>query len=107
GGEFVAPSDISQTAKKEQTKAISAAGAGVTLALIPQEAALLSFVQEHGKIKLSLRSSEDTQKETIKPADWDTLFQYLYPSKDGTQGSRPMVEVYRGLNKEIVPLKEK
>ncbi|MDP3732540.1 MAG: Flp pilus assembly protein CpaB, partial [Candidatus Omnitrophota bacterium] len=42
GGEFVAPSDISQTAKKEQTKAISAAGAGVTLALIPQEAALLS-----------------------------------------------------------------
>ena len=108
GGEFVAPSEISSTAKKEQTKAISAGSGTVTLALSPQEAALLSFVQEHGKIKLTLRSSEDTQKEAIKPADWDTLFQYLYPAKDGSvQGSRPMVEVYRGLSKEIVPLTEK
>ncbi len=108
GGEFVAPSEISSTAKKEQTKAISAGSGTVTLALSPQEAALFSFVQEHGKIKLTLRSSEDTQKEAIKPADWDTLFQYLYPAKEGgTQASRPVVEVYRGLNKEIVPLTEK
>jgi pilus assembly protein CpaB len=107
GGEFVAPSEMSQTAKKEQAKAISAGSGIVTFALSPQEAALLSFVQEHGKIKLTLRSSEDTQKEAIKPADWDTLFQYLYPSKEGGEGQRPVVEVYRGLNKEIVPLTEK
>jgi len=107
GGEFVAPSQMSQTAKKEQAKAISAGSGTVTLALSPQEAVLLSFVQEHGKIKLTLRSSEDTQKEAIKPADWDTLFQYLYPAKYGGEGQRPVVEVYRGLNKEIVPLTEK
>jgi len=108
GGEFVAPSEISSTAKKEQLKAAGAASGTITLALSPQEAVLLSFVQEHGKIKLTLRSSEDTQKETTKPADWDTLFQYLYPSREGgAEGQRPVVEVYRGLNKEIVPLSEK
>ncbi len=103
GGEFTFSPEI----KKEQAKATGAGSGTVTFALNPQEAALLSFVQEHGKIKLSLRSSEDTQKEAVKPADWDTLFQYLYPSKEGSQGSRPVVEVYRGLNKEIVPLTEK
>ncbi len=108
GGEFVAPSDISQAARKEQTKTISAGSQTVTLALSPQEAVLLSFVQEHGKIKLDLRSSEDTKQESIKPADWNTLLQYLYPSQEGVaQGKRPVVEVYRGLSKEIVPLTEK
>ena len=108
GGEFVAPSEISRTAKKEQAKAISAGSGTVTLALSPQEAALLSFVQEHGKIKLTLRSSEDTQKEAIKPADWDTLFQYLYPPTElGPEGRQPVVEVYHGLRKEIMPLSEK
>jgi len=108
GGEFVAPLEISQAAKKEQTRGISAGAGTVTLALGPQEAALLSFVQEQGKIKLALRSSEDTQKETIKPADWNTLLQYLYPSKEiGPEGKPRVVEIYRGLNREIVPLTEK
>jgi len=105
GGEFITER---QTKNKEQEKATSASSGTVTIALTPQEAVLLSFVQEHGKIKLALRSSEDTQKETIKPADWDTLFQYLYPGKEASpEGKRPVVEVYRGLNKEIVPLTEK
>jgi pilus assembly protein CpaB len=92
-----------------QTRATSAPAAKVvTLALSPQEAVLLSFVQEHGKIKLALRSSEDTKKEFIKPVDWDTLFEYLYPSReDGAEGSGPMVEIYRGLQKEVVPLSQK
>jgi len=106
GGEFT---PATEATKKEQAKLASVASATVTLALGPQEAALLSFVQEHGKIKLDLRSSEDNKKESIKPADWDTLFQYLYPSKEGavSEGKQPAVEVYRGLNKEIVPLREK
>lgn len=107
GGQFVVHPEGSEAEKKEQAKTSAASGT-VTLALSPQEAVLLSFVQEHGKIKLSLRSSQDTQKEAVKPADWDTLFQYLYPSKEGAdRGERPTVEIYRGLNKDIVPLTEK
>lgn len=109
GGEFTPLTEAAQAAKKEQAK-IASAGGTVTFALSPQEAALLSFVQEHGKIKLALRSAKDTQKETIKAADWDTLFQYLYPSREAgatATGQRPVVEVYRGLNKEVIPLAEK
>ncbi|MFH1269548.1 MAG: Flp pilus assembly protein CpaB [Candidatus Omnitrophota bacterium] len=106
GGEFVAPLESSGV-RKEQIKAPSAPSGTVTLALNPQEAVLLSFVQEHGKIKLALRSAEDNKKETVKPADWDALLQYLYPAKDGSVGGRPVVEIYRGLNKEVVPLSEK
>ena len=79
----------------------------VTLALKPQEAILLSFVQEHGKIKLSLRSSEDAKIESIKPADWDTLFEYLYPPRrPGLEEKQPVVEIYRGLHREVIPLSE-
>lgn len=105
GGEFTPQTD-SSSVKREQIKAPGVSGGTVTVALDPQEAVLLSFVQEHGKIKLSLRSAEDTRKETIKPADWDTLLQYLQPSKDGGAGGQQVVEIYRGLKKEVVPLSE-
>jgi pilus assembly protein CpaB len=108
GGEFVAsPAEAAAKAKGEQAKAPSVASGTVTLALDPQEAVLLSFVQEHGKVKLDLRSSEDTKQETVKAADWDTLIQYLYPAEAGAEGKRQVVEVYRGLNKELVPLVQK
>jgi len=107
GGEIVPSAGAGSSAKKEQAK-LSAPAGTVTLALDPQEAVLLSFVQEHGKIKLNLRSSEDTQKETIRPADWDTLFQYLSSGKEnGMGGQQPTVEVYRGLNREVIPLYDK
>jgi len=109
GSEFTSSSAASQQAKKEQpAKTANAATNAVTLALDPQEAVLLTFVQEHGKIKLNLRSSEDTQKETIKPADWDTLFHYLSSGQEGNvEGQQPTVEIYRGLNREVIPLYDK
>jgi len=93
-------------ASKSKTKENATAAQTVTFALTPQEAALLSFVQEHGKIKLALRSSQDTKVEAVAPADWDTLLNYLSTSqgeKAGLEG-QPVVEIYRGLQKEIVPL---
>ncbi|MDD5477947.1 MAG: Flp pilus assembly protein CpaB [Candidatus Omnitrophica bacterium] len=94
-------------ASKSKTKENAATAAQtVTFALTPQEAVLLSFVQEHGKIKLALRSSQDTKVEAVAPADWDTLLNYLSTSqgeKAGLEG-QPVVEIYRGLQKEIVPL---
>jgi len=81
---------------------------GITLAVTPEEAALLSFLQEHGKLRLILRSPEDTKIETIRPADWDTLLQYLSggETKAGA-GKATTVEIYRGLVKEVIPLSEK
>ncbi len=85
----------------------------ITLALNPQEANLLAFVQEQGKIRLTLRSPADSKVEPIQPASWDTLFRYVMPQQESVK-SEPKesfktpvveyVEVYRGLNKERVIL---
>jgi pilus assembly protein CpaB len=76
----------------------------VTLSLSPQEAALVSFIQEQGKIKLVTRSNSDLSQTEVEPVNWDNLFEYLYP-KAREQGKLPVtVEIYRGLQKEVVPL---
>ncbi len=98
-------------AKKEEKRG----GDSITLALSPQEANLLAFVQEQGKIRLSLRSPSDAKIEPVQPASWDSLFQYLVPREAGEpkakQETKPAepepgtyVEIYRGLNKEKIPL---
>lgn len=78
----------------------------ITLALDPQEANLIAFVQEQGKIKLILRSPSDTQIEPIQPASWDTFFQYIKPKQEEGQmrTKQPEIEIYRGLSKERIPL---
>lgn len=89
----------------------------ITVALSPQEASLMAFVQEQGKLRLTLRSPADAGIEPIQPASWDTLFRYIMPQQQpraeaGDKGvpqpmvveQGPTVEIYRGLNKEIVPL---
>jgi len=98
--------DLIASKSKIKESGSATAAPTVTFALTPQEAALLSFVQEHGKIKLALRSSQDTKVEPVAPADWDTLLNYLSTSqgeKAGLEG-QPVVEIYRGLQKEIVTL---
>ena len=81
----------------------------VTLALKPQEAILLSFINKHGDVRLALRSSEDVEPEPIRPEDWDTLFSYIFPSR----GPQPAiieqkefegVEIYLGPQKKVIPL---
>lgn len=91
----------------------------ITLALSPEEASLISFIQEQGKIRLVLRSPSDANIERIQPANWENLFNYINPSLPRSQrveteqlkaetkaaeGPSAFVEVYRGLNKERVPL---
>jgi pilus assembly protein CpaB len=95
--------ELVPTASSKKSPAVGA----VTLALTPQEAILFSFVQEHGKIKLVLRSPEDTKIEPIQPADWDTLLEYIYPATGTTMAGKPQsVEIYRGLKKETVSYSE-
>jgi len=88
----------------------------VTLALTPQEASLLSFVSEQGKIRLILRSPADAKVHPLPPANWETLFLYtnsLLPPKPGEE-PKPIeikreprrIEIYRGLNKEYIAVSE-
>ncbi len=82
----------------------NAAVTTVTLSLTPQESALASFIQEQGKIRLIMRANTDVSQTEVDPVNWDNLFEYLYP-KAREQGKIPAtVEVYRGLQKEVVPL---
>lgn len=90
----------------------------LTLALAPQEASLIAFVQEQGKIRLTLRSPADSQVHQAMPTTWDTLFKYVMPAqqaaaKDGAeakdaaaakQEAIEYVEIYRGLKKEKIPI---
>ena len=100
----------------------------ITLALTPQEASLLAFVQEQGKIRLSLRSPADSNIEPVQMATWENLFSYLVPQelknklaaeaeqqlqeKAQTPEQPPEVapkkpreiEIYRGLKKETMPV---
>lgn len=93
--------------KKEEKKGEGASL--ITLALAPQEANLIAFVQEQGRIRLVLRSPADSQAQPFQATTWDTLFQYLMP-KEGPKGGPQKeevvsyVEIYRGLNKERIPL---
>jgi pilus assembly protein CpaB len=102
----------------EKTEARRETSPLITVALTPQEASLIAFVQEQGKIRFVLRSPTDSQIEVVQPATWDTLFQYIMPKdkqvadsesakKEELVSSLPVpsyVEIYRGLKKEKVPL---
>jgi pilus assembly protein CpaB len=84
----------------------------ITLALAPQEANMIAFVQEQGKLRLILRSPADSKIEVIPPATWETITQYLMPQvkpqppEEEKEVLKPKktVEIYRGLNKEVKSL---
>lgn len=109
GQETGAPVAVESRYKKEEKKEGSPL---ITLALGPQEANLIAFVQEQGKIRLSLRSPADSQVMPAQLATWDTLFQYIMPKdthkaesqKEEPAVSTTYVEIYRGLSKEKIPL---
>jgi len=98
-----AQSAASRYSKKEEKKEISPF---ITLALSPQEANFMAFVQEQGKIRLVLRSPADTQVQPVQPANWDSLFQYILPPRKEPpkQEEKEYIEIYRGLNKEKIIL---
>ncbi len=103
----------------------SSSGSGpslITLALSPQEANLLAFVQEQGRVRLSLRSPADSRIEPLQVANWENLFTYLLPpemrekamaesQKKGSSAETTVekpryreIEIYRGLKKESIPV---
>lgn len=98
----------------------------LTLALTAEEANVISFVRENGKIQLAMRSPKDNAQvaEKIPPTTWDTLFAYLEKQSPGTikkdDGSSIIsnmtsvrteepkrIEIYRGLNRETIAVGKK
>lgn len=83
----------------------------ITLALSPQEANLIAFAQEQGKIRFVLRSPGDSQVQPAAPATWDALYRAIFPpgtfqqeepAQQQPTAARPSrtVEIYRGANRE-------
>ena len=100
----------SMAAEGRYDKGVSSGPTLVTLALGSQEVNLAAFVQEQGKMRLTLRSPADAKVEPVIPASWETLFQHIAPQRTSEIKVAPVadtneyVEVYRGFNKEKVPL---
>jgi Flp pilus assembly protein CpaB len=102
----------SRYAEKESEPSNNGGNTLVTLAFLPQEANLVAFVQEQGKLRLVLRSPADAAIEPILPASWDSFFQHIMPPKPASEepvvveDKTEYVEILRGLSKDRMPLSE-
>ncbi len=80
GEEFIAkgpqPSAIKRALKKGERKA-STAPTTVTAALTPEQTSVVSYVQEHGKIKLAMRFPLDTGEKLLPVINANALYQFL------------------------------
>ena len=65
----------------------------VTLAMDPEEAGLMAFVQQNGKVQLALRSPSETQAYMLQASSWQTLSNYLL-EKQGTTISAPKSKAF-------------
>jgi pilus assembly protein CpaB len=102
---------VASTGRYSESAPSSASSAGnvlITLALGPQEANLIVFVQEQGKMRLVMRSPADAKVEPMAPASWDTFFNYVMPKQEMAPvvDTNEYIEVLRGLSKERVALSQ-
>jgi pilus assembly protein CpaB len=101
---------------KEERPQTGGAASLITLALVPQEANLVAFIQEQGKIRLILRSPADSkisQLQIVTPNNLAMFLQSLLPQETAKQDQKEQiiqptsyVEIYRGLKKEKIPLSQ-
>jgi len=82
----------------------------VTLALTPQETALLLYARTQGLVQMSLRAEDDEgRRVAVIPADKSSLMKAVY-GEDVTavpQAASPhAVEVFKGLERDVVSVQE-
>jgi pilus assembly protein CpaB len=86
--------------------AMRAGGYTATLALHPQEAAMLLFAREQGRIQLSLRSKEEVpDRVAVTPTTMGTLTEAILgkpPQPEPPKVTEQEVEVYKGLERSVV-----
>ena len=75
----------------------------ITLALSPKEASIITFLQEQGKIRISMRSTDDTQIEPMQPITWENILEFL-PGGEKDKEAPETIEIYRGMSKEKIPV---
>jgi pilus assembly protein CpaB len=73
----------------------------VTVALDPTEASILAFLQDQGKIRISLRSANDDRIEEVRPVTWESVLE-LMPALKPQEEEVETIDIYRGLNKEKI-----
>ena len=56
----------------------------ITLALTPEEAGLMAFMEKNGKLQFILRAPAETETEQVKVSSWSTLADYVF-EKQGTE----------------------
>ncbi len=81
----------------------------VTLALHPQEAALLLYAREQGQVQLSLRPVADKDAlVAVPPTNMETLTELILGKEALGQAPKPQrnVEVFRGLERKVVAVNE-
>ncbi len=101
GTQFVSPATALMYATQQKSKMLN-----ITLAMDPQEAALLSFVQESGDLKLSLRSPAEQGTNIIDVATWDGLADFLL-ERQGTKLVIPVTKKEEAKEKETGKKDEK
>ncbi len=84
----------------------------ITFAVDPEEAGLLVFAQQNGKLQLALRSVDESEAKILQPANWENLAQYSL-DKNGLEitvpRSRAMIQpigpggVFPAASDEIKP----
>ena len=102
---------VAQSGRYSEASSSSSSTTGnvlITVALGPQEANLIAFVQEQGKLRLVMRSPADARIEPMAPASWESFFNYVMPKPEMSPmvDTNEYIEVLRGLSKERVALSQ-
>ena len=90
-------------AKDEESRSITPtlSFSSITFALTEEEAKLLMFALEIGKIRLLLRSSVDESKGPREVITMEKAWEKLFSIKKVAPEPVPQVEVYRGLDRKV------
>ncbi|MCX5705567.1 MAG: Flp pilus assembly protein CpaB [Candidatus Omnitrophica bacterium] len=94
--------DSSATLSKSQKEKINQ----ITVALGPTEASIMTFLQDQGKIRISLRSAQDSVVEKAQPVTWESVLQYLPSLKPKEEPEVETIDIYRGTNKGKMPISQ-
>jgi Flp pilus assembly protein CpaB len=85
----------------------------ITLALTPEEAGLMAFVQKNGRMQFVLRAPAETETQMLQAASWSALADYVFekqgtelviprqkaviePVKENKEEVKPFIQIFRG-----------